>query len=332
MKTNRKSHTVTVKDVALHAGVSTATVSRVLNGDPKVKADTAESVRDSIRKLGYRMNQVARSLKTNKTHTIGIIAPEFSNDFFMNIVTGIERELKKHGYSVILCSSSEDTSKEKEQIELLNEKNVDGAIIIPGSSRGEHFSVFEGKPIVLVDRVVDDFDTDAVLSDNYKGTYEAVQYSISKGADRIGFLGGDMNLTSAKERYKGYMKALEDNSLTPDESIVLFGDYHSRSGYVLMRTLMEHANPPQHIFISNYFMHLGAARYLLESGIDAKGLHILSFDDLPLAAFFPYSSIIVAQPMEEIGQKAADILMQRIKGLKDKPRILRLPTKMRIVD
>ena len=105
MKTNRKSHTVTVKDVALHAGVSTATVSRVLNGDPKVKADTAESVRDSIKELGYRMNQVARSLKTNKTHTIGIIAPEFSNDFFMNIVTGIERELKKArvlGYSLQL--------------------------------------------------------------------------------------------------------------------------------------------------------------------------------------------------------------------------------------
>lgn len=328
----KKSHTVTVKDVAQHAGVSTATVSRVLNGDPKVKEDTADLVRKAIGELGYRMNQVARSLKTNKTHSIGIIAPEFSNDFFMNIVTGVESELKKHGYSVILCSSSEDTGKEKEQIQLLNDKNVDGAIIIPGSCLGSHFSLFNEKPIVLIDRMVDDFKTDAVLSDNYKGTYDAVQYSVDKGAKRIGFLGGDMNLTSARERYEGYLAALKDNNLAIDESIILFGDYHSRSGYVLMRTLMEQPAPPEHIFISNYFMHLGAARYLLESGTDAKGLHILSFDDLPLAAFFPYSSIIVAQPMEEIGQKAADLLIKRIHGLKDDPRIIRLPTTMRIVD
>lgn len=328
----KKSHTVTVKDVARIAGVSTATVSRVLNGDPKVKEETADLVRNAIEELGYRMNQVARSLKTNKTHSIGIIAPEFSNDFFMNIVTGVESELKKHGYSVILCSSSEDPGKEKEQIQLLNEKNVDGAIIIPGSSLGGHFSLFKEKPIVLIDRMVDGFVTDAVLSDNFKGTYDAVQYSVNKGAERIGFLGGDMNLTSAKERFEGYLAALKDNNLPVDESVILFGDYHSRSGYVLMRTLMEQPAPPEHIFISNYFMHLGAARYLLESGKDAKGLHIISFDDLPLAAFFPYSSIIVAQPMEEIGQKAADLLIKRIQGLKDEPCIIRLPTVMRIVD
>jgi len=328
----KKSHTVTVKDVARNAGVSTATVSRVLNGDPKVKKDTADLVREAIEELGYRMNQVARSLKTNETHSIGIIAPEFSNDFFMNIVTGVEKELKKHGYSVILCSSSENTGKEKEQIQLLNDKNVDGAIIIPGSSLGSHFSLFREKPIVLVDRMVDGFETDAVLSDNFKGTYDAVQYSVNKGAVRIGFLGGNMNLTSAKERYEGYLTALKDNNLSVDESIILFGDYHSQSGYVLMKTLMGQTVPPEHIFISNYFMHLGAARYLLESGNDVKGLHILSFDDLPLAAFFPYSSIIVAQPMEEIGQKAADLLIKRIQGLKEKPRIIRLPTIMKIVD
>ncbi len=329
---DENNRTVTVKDVARHAGVSTATVSRVINGDSKVKEETARRVRQSIKILGYRMNQVARSLKTNRTHTIGIIAPEFSNDFFMNIVTGVEKELKLHGYSVILCSSSEDTAKEKEQLQLLNEKNVDGAIIIPGSSLGSHFSLFQDKPIVLVDRTVDDFEADAVLSDNFRGTYDAVQYSINKGAERIGFLGGDMDLTSARERYEGYLAALKDNGLEPDESIILFGDYHTQSGFLLMKSLMEHSNPPEHIFIANYFMHLGAARYLLESPGGSEGLHILSFDDLPLASFFPYSSIIVAQPMEEIGRKAADILIQRIQGLEDAPRIIRLPTTMRIVD
>lgn len=328
----RKEYAVTVRDVAAHAGVSTATVSRVLNGDAKVKAETAAAVRESIELLGYRMNQVARSLKTRRTHTAGIIAPEFSNDFFMNIVTGVERELKSQGYSVILCSSSEDRQKEKEQILLLNEKNVDGAIIIPGSGRGEHFSLFKGKPLVLVDRLVEGFQTDAVLSDNFTGTYEAVRCSIERGARRIGFLGGDRELTSARERYEGYAAALREHDLPVDESVILFGDYHSQSGFDLMRTLMEGPDAPEHIFISNYFMHLGAARYLLESGKGAKGLHILSFDDLPLAAFFPYSSIIVAQPMEEIGRRAADRLVKRIAGLDEPPVTLRLPTRMRIVE
>ena len=327
-----KNRTVTVKDVATHAGVSTATVSRVLNGDPKVKEETARRVRESISTLGYRMNQVARSLKTNKTHTVGIIAPEFSNDFFMNIVTGVEKELQKHGYSVILCSSSEDVIKEKEQIHLLNEKNVDGAIIIPGSSRGSHFALFQKKPIVLVDRIVEGFTADAVLSDNYRGTYEAVQYSISKGAGRIGFLGGNMELTSARERYEGYLAALKDSSLEADSSIILFGDYHIQSGFTLMKTLMEQPDPPKHIFISNYFMHLGAARYLMERPTPPQGLHILSFDDLPLASFFPYSSIIIAQPMEKIGRKAADILIRRIQGNREAPLLVRMPTTMQILE
>ena len=329
---NDKNRTVTVKDVASHAGVSTATVSRVINGDPKVTPETARHVQNSIKQLGYRMNQVARSLKTNKTHTIGIIAPEFSNDFFMNIVTGVEQELQQYGYSVILCSSSEDAVKEKEQIHLLNEKGVDGAIIIPGSNTGKHFSLFQKKPIVLIDRTVEDFKTDAVLSDNYKGAYEAVQYSISKGARRIGFLGGDMGLTSARERFEGYQAALKEGGLKTDNSIILFGDYHIQSGYTLMNTLMEQPYPPRHIFISNYFMHLGAARYLMERPESHRGLHILSFDDLPLASFFPYSSIIIAQPMEKIGRRAADILVKRINGDKTTPKEVRLPTTMRILD
>jgi len=328
-----KQNPVTVKDVAGRAGVSTATVSRVLNGDPRVRPATAARVRKAIDELGYRMNQVARSLKTNRTNTIGIIAPEFCNDFFMSIVTGIEDELKQYDYSVILCSSREDLSEEKDRLRLLNEKNVDGAIIIPGSSAGSHFALFENKPIVLVDRLVKDFETDAVLSDNFRGSYDAVRLSIRKGARRIGFLGGDMDLTSARERYEGFRSAMKDSGLETDESAILFGDYHSESGYQLMKTLMERPAPPDHIFISNYFMHIGAARYLLERGSaggrSVTGLHILSFDDMPLAAFFPYSSIIVAQPMEEMGHRAADMLIQRIRGLKEPPRTVRMATTMR---
>ncbi|MDA3956347.1 LacI family DNA-binding transcriptional regulator [Oceanispirochaeta sp.] len=327
---SEKQSPVTVKDVAEKAGVSTATVSRVLNGDLKVRPDTAEKVQKAVSLLGYRMNQVARSLKTRRTHTIGIIAPEFRNDFFMSIVTGIEDTLKQIDFSVILCSSRENLKEEENRLRLLKEKNVDGVIIIPGSNRGEHFQIMEETPIVLVDRLVEGFESDAVLSDNFQGSYEAVKYSLKRGARRIGFIGGDRTLTSAKERFDGYLKALEDFQREAESEIILFGDYHEDSGYHLMKTLMELESPPDHVFISNYFMHLGAARYLLQS--EHKGLHILSFDDLPLASFFPYTSIIVAQPMEEIGRQAAELLIQRINGSKAKKMVLRLPTTMRILE
>ena len=321
----------TVKDVAEAAGVSTATVSRVLNGDPKVRPGTAKRVMEQVEKLDYRMNRIARSLKTNKTHTIGIVAPEFKNDFFMSIVTGIEESLKQENYSVILCSSRESREEEVERLRLLKEKNVDGVIIIPGFGEGEHFHIMDPTPMVLVDRLVEGYEGDAVLSDNLQGSFDAVSLSLEKGAERIGFIGGDMQLSSARERYEGYLKALGEYGRSRSPELELFGNYHEDSGYELMKMLMERKDPPDHVFISNYFMHIGAARFLLEQKEKPEGLHILSFDDMPLAAFFPYSGIIVAQPMEEIGRKASELLLNRIKGNKKERTVLRLPTTLRII-
>ncbi len=322
---------ITVKEVARRAGVSTATISRVLNGDPKVRPETALKVKKVIKECGYHVNQTARSLKTRKTHTIGIVAPEFRNDFFMSIVTGVEETLKRHGYSVILCSSRESREEERSQLRLLKEKNVDGAIIIPGSSKGEHFAIMEETPVVLVDRLVEGFNSDAVLSDNFQGSYDAVKKAVEMGARSIGFLGGDRDLTSARERFEGYSQSCRDMGVPLNESTVLFGDYHEDSGFKLMKQLLESDSAPDYVFISNYFMHLGAARYLLESNRDFPGLHILSFDDLPLASFFPCISLIIAQPMEEIGRKAAELLLKRIDGSSEKIQTFRLPTSMRIL-
>ena len=325
MKHDRKA---TIKDVAKLAGVSTATVSRVINGDAKVRPETAQIVQNTIDSTGYTMNRIAQSLKTNRTQTIGIIAPEFSNEFFMNVVSGIEDELKERGYSVILCSSRENRQEEESQLILLKEKSVDGIILIPGSSKGHHLKQASPIPLVLVDRLTGDFPCDAVLADNFMGAYDSVNSVISLGGvERVGFIGGDRQLSTARERYDGFAAALKEAGLTPHDGDVLFGDYHSSSGYKLMRQLMEMRNPPRHVFISNYFMHLGAAQYLLEKGSRSQGLHIISFDDMPLASFFPYSSLIVAQPMVEMGHEAARLLLERIDGNhEDFPRIVRLPT------
>jgi len=329
---------LTVKHIAELAGVSTATVSRVLNNDPRIAEKTRERVRACIERTGYRPNTVARSLKLNRTHTIGLIVPELANYFFMTIAEGIEAKLKAKGYSMIICSSNESVEEEEERIKLLIEKCVDGVIIIPASSKGSHFRAFVQAeiPVVIADRQVEDFETDTVLVDNSDGSFQAVKSLIEAGARRIAFIGGDLSLSSARERYEGFLKALNESKIPGDERIIKFGDFHVKSGYRLMKELMEQDDPPEYVFISNYFMHVGATKYLAEQALDlrkrGRNITIASFDDMELSPILIFSSITVEQPVEEIGKTAAAILLARIQKEGEKvspmvtPRIVRLPT------
>jgi len=323
---------VTIKDVAKHCKVSSATVSRVLNNDPRISEKTRIKVMKSVKELNYRINGVARSLKTNRTNTVGFICPEISNIFFMSIAKGVEDELKKSGYSVIICNSNENKEDEKERIKLLCEKCVDGIIIIPSTNEGKHFKCLNDAniPTVLVDRLVEDFQSDAVLVDNINGSYSAVEYLINKGFKRIGFIGGNIMLTSARERYEGYLRALKDYCIPLDESIVKFGDFHVESGYAIMKDLMQQDNPPHFVFISNYYMHAGATKYLIENKYNLKSnVLVASFDDMELSSIFGFSILRVRQPMTEIGIKAAQLLLNRIDGNNaNYPQIIRLKTEL----
>ena len=247
---------MTVKDVALQSGVSTATVSRVLNGDPRISAETTRRVRGVIAELGYSPNHFARGLKTARSHTIGFLAPEFLNEFFMGIAQGVESRLRDDNYSLVIGSSSERPDEEKARLETLLNQGIDGLIVIPSSSSGSHFEAAarRGVPLVLVDRTVEDFSTDAVLVDNINGTYQALEVAILKGNTRIGFIGGDQRLTPARERYDGYRRALDDYRIPLDPSLVRFGDFHTQSGFQLMRELMGLPEPPSWVFVSNYFI------------------------------------------------------------------------------
>lgn len=321
---------VTVKDVAKHAGVSTATVSRVINNDSRISDATRARVLESMEALDYKINNIARSLKTNRTFTIGFICPELSNTFNMTLAKGIEDELRKFGYNVIICNSNESIEEEKERIRLLIEKCIDGLIIIPATNNGIHFRQLSdaGIPVVLADRLVDDFETDAVLVDNINASYSIVEMLINQGVRRIGYIGGDLRITPARERDEGYRRALNDYCIPFDSDIVKYGDFHLQSGYEKMEEMMKVENPPMHVFISNYYMHAGATKYLVEHAGDLTGNTTLaSFDDMELASLLGFCRLLVRQPMTEIGSKAARILLDRING-EDKsfPTIIRLKT------
>ena len=306
---------VTVKEVARHAGVSTATVSRVLNNEPGIREDTRSRVLDSIKKTGYRLNKAARSLKTSRSGTIGLLVPELVNDFFMTVAQGVEDVLRTEGYGVIICNANEDVRYEEDRINLLIEQCVDGVIIIPASAEGRHFNRLKeaGIPVVMVDRLVNGFEADAVLTDNINGAYSAMEELISSGCRRFGFIGGSLELSNFKERFEGFTRALNDYSIDIEEDIIKFGDVHIDSGYRLMQELMSSSNPPDHVFIANYYLQVGATKYLIENAnSDRKLIHIAGFDDMSLSSILGFSSITVSQPMQLMGHKAAELLINRI--------------------
>jgi LacI family transcriptional regulator len=328
--------TATIRDVAQRASVSTATVSRVLNDDAHVVEATRQRVMDAIADLRYSRNDVARSLKTRSSRIVGIVSPELTNDFFMGIANGIEAALKKLKYSVIICSSNESRDEEKRLLKVLVEKAVDGVIVIPASDKGSHLKPFQdaGMPIVLADRLVEDFEADAALSDNFGGAREVVAAFIRRGARRIAFIGGASRLSNARERFEGYRAALAEGGIEEEPGIERFGDFHMESGRALMKDLLGRENPPRAFFIANLYMHIGATSFLLSlPEAERRGIRIAGFDSMAYSPLLGFCTLAVEQRIAELGGEAARLIMDRI-GKRDKPfpEIVRLPTRLVVTE
>lgn len=316
----------TIKDVAARAGVSTATVSRVLNGE-RVKQETKERVLAAIEALGYRPNLVARSLKTQKTQIIGFVVPDFGS-FFMRVAEAVEEILNSYGYSLIVCNSNEDLSREKERVQMLVERQVDGLLVVPTSSSSEHLleAQKKGIPVALVDRLVKDMQVDCVLVDNVNGAYQAVEHLVTMGYRRIGVINGRLEVTTGEERYRGYLRVFEDYNLPIVEELIRTGDFSSQSGYILVKELMALPHPPQAVFIANCYMTMGAMLAISELGIRVpEDLAIVAFDDMELYRIATPPLTVVVQPMEEIGKTAAHLIYKRVSGdNSDFPQMYRL--------
>lgn len=322
----------TIKDVAREAGVSTATVSRVVNNDARISPATRHRVEEVIARLNYKVNTVARSLKNKKTLSVGLITPEIANVFFMRIAAGVEDRLAEDGYSMIVFNSRESRDGERRAIDLLLDKQVDGAIIIPAGGTGDHYGRLRevGVPTVLVDRLVTGFESDAVLVDNEEAVYRAIVRLVEMGRRRFGFIGGQPGITTAQERFRGFARALEDCGCTVEETLVRTGDFHTESGYELFADLMGRPDPPQTVVIANYFMQVGALRYAAHHRDRLpEDLFIASFDNSEIASVAGIPGISIAQPINDIGRRGAEILLERIGRHQHAPfRIERLATRI----
>ena len=305
---------VTLKDVAKDARVSVATVSHVVNGTKHVSEDTAEKVRQSIARLGYRMNRMAHNLKIGKSHTIGFIVAEMSNPFFMEAAIGIENVLKRNNYNLILANSDEKLKSEKEQIDNLMNQSIDGIVLAPTTNNHQYLEdiIPPDFPLVFIDRKPAGIKRDCILSTNIEGSYSAVDYLIGLGHRKIGLISGLVGLTTSYEREAGYFKALEDAGIKPRSDYIRNGDGRRNSGYLLMQEL-HNSTDITALFITNNFMALGALHYLNDNLVSMpEELSIVIFDDYDWADLYRPPLTVVKQNPFKIGEKAAEILLKQV--------------------
>ncbi|AEV30401.1 transcriptional regulator [Sphaerochaeta pleomorpha str. Grapes] len=308
---------ITIREVARCAGVSIATVSRVINDSLTVTPKTREKVSAAMIGLGYTRNEVARSLKIRHTRTIGIIAPELSNTFFMEVLESMEKVFSQRGYTMVICSSSNSVEEEQKKLQVMMERTVDALVIIPVSDVSDHFQgkMLSSIPMVIVDRQLPRLHTDTVLTDNRYGVQQVIKALVQEGFTRIGFIGGSLHIPTAKERYAGYLNAMEEANLTVEgEYVFLEGAMDQKSGYSSIQRILQKQDHPQAFFIANDLLHLGATTYLMEtfSPGNRPSLVFASFDYLSYSPLLQFCHYAVFQPLEEIGKSVAELLLRRL--------------------
>lgn len=302
----------TLNDVAELAGVSIATVSRVVNNSGVVSDHVRSRVLKAIEELNYQPNVIARNLKQSRTGTVGIVIHDSSNPFFSPMVRGAQMHLAKHGWSVFLCNTDMSVEEERGYVEILATRRVDGMIISPVSERSDHFRQLEqvGIPVVYVNRRPRDFQA-LVVSDNRRGAYMAVAHLIKKGHRRIGLVSGPSNINTGRERTEGYRLALKEFGIPLRVDLMREGVFSQEVGYKETLALLELPNRPTALFIGNNQMTLGALVAIKEKKLRIpEDIAVVGFDETEWAPVISPPLTTVKQPSVEIGVQAADVLVR----------------------
>jgi LacI family transcriptional regulator len=302
-----------IKDVADKAGVSIATVSRVLNNNPRVKASLRERTLRAISDLGYQPSGIARNMRSQSVRVIGLVISDIQNPFFTSLVRAVEDVAYENQYTVLLCNSDEDIQKEQLYVDVLSRERVAGVIIVPTGKDCCSPLLNLRMPVVMADRIVPGITTDAVVLDNVAGAYAATQHLIELGHRRIGLVGAPVGVSVGIERRKGYEKALRANKIKLDESLIHAGNFKEQGGYEATRALLERDPRPTAIFAVNNLMTMGAFQAISEKGLRVPDdISMIGFDDMPWLALLTPPLTAVRQPTYEIGAQAARLLFARL--------------------
>jgi len=302
---------ITIQDVARQAGVSNQTVSRVINGKPDVAPETRDRIQQIIDRLGYRPSSVARSLVSQRTRTLTLIASSLDEDFYVQVMAGAEQEARRHGYVFLLSIVEPEARHDSGEWRVVSERQVDGVFVAsPELSHRAYIDwlIEQGTPVVAVAHPPQ-AGLITLNVDNVEGGYVATRYLVSRGHRRIGTIPGVDNGRTA-----GYKRALEEAGLAFEPDLVQGGDWSYRSGFDAMQRLLRIAPDLTAVFAQNDQMAIGAMHALCDAGRRVPDdVAVVGFDDIPAAAFACPPLTTIRQPMREIGRIAARTLLERIR-------------------
>jgi LacI family transcriptional regulator len=319
----------TIRDVARRAGVSTMTVSRVINGSGYASPETRKRVQQAVGELGYVPNAVARHLRSRRTKTIALVLSDITNPFFTTIARGVEDAAARRGYAVMFANTDESESEEIQYLRMLAQRQIDGVLLVPAGSSGESFRLMRAQsiPVVVLDRRVSARHIDEVRCDSEHGAYQLVHYLIDLGHRRIAMISGRRNISTSVDRVAGYERALTEAGIEVDPDLVRYDSFSLRAGYERAKEILTVSPRATAIFAANNFIAFGALRALRESGLRVPDdMSLVTFDDLPDDWHDDPLLTVLAQPAYDVGRQAAELLLDRLEGRdKSKRRVILLP-------
>ncbi|TKB24698.1 LacI family transcriptional regulator [Desulfopila sp. IMCC35006] len=321
---------VKIKDVAEAAGVSTATVSRVLANKPHVRPEVQKHVMEIVKKLNYRPNRVAQNLRSNTSKIIALVVSDIENPFFQRVSRAVDDAAYEQGYIVMLCNTDENSTKEESCLNLLRDENVAGVILSPTQRTIEKFSEISAldMPTVIIDRHAKNLDVDNVLIDNVQSAYAITSHLIGHGYQRIGGVFGGDSITGS-QRHEGFIQALKAHNIKPAAELIKYANPREEDGFNTTLKLLEMPDRPDAILTSNSLLAAGVLLAIREKKLKIPGdIAFASFDDTTCAQLLEPAITVIEQPTYEIGRTATELLIKRIQDPTRSNREVVLKTKL----
>jgi Transcriptional regulators len=321
-----------MKDVARLAGVSTSTVSHVVNNTRFVSDEIRERILKAVADLNYSPSALARSLKLNQTRTLGMMVTTSNNPFFAEVVAGVERICYQRGYTLVLCNTEGDPERLSHNLEVLLQKRIDGLLLMCTEARSASAEVFgrhPAVPIVVMDWGPLNTIADRIQDNSALGGYLATRHLIEQGHSRIGLITGPLDKLPAQSRQQGYRQALEEADIPFRAEYVVEGDFEFTGGISGMHQLLALAEPPSAVFAGNDVSAVGVYQALYRAGLRVpQDISVVGYDDIELSRYLTPPLTTIHQPQAELCRQAVDTLLDRIQGADDAPRLITLEPKL----
>jgi DNA-binding LacI/PurR family transcriptional regulator len=328
-----KRHQATIFDIAKQLNISKSTVSRALTGHSSVKAETRKAVLELAEKMDYQRNMLATSLVKSKSSTLGIIVPEFFSSFFPHIINAVHQAASEAGYNLLITQSHESYEAEVANAKVLLANQVDGVLVslTKETQNFEHLKIFQRKgiPIVFFNRVCEDMEVPKVVVDDYYGAFQAVEYLIKKGKKRIAHLSGPPTLQICRKRLQGYRDALTKHHIPINQDLIISYDLSIEKVHIYIKHLLDLNYPPDALFAINDPTAIRAIQVIKAKGLKIpEDIAVIGFSNDYVGELMEPSLTTVAQPLEEMGRVATQLLIEQIENESTKPILKELKTKL----